>query len=155
MKVGNSMVVEIHFTLKNDSGEVIDKSEGKEPLIYLHGASDVVEGLEDALDELEKGDSFEVCVPPEKGYGLRDFRLVKEVPINRFPKEHELLEGSKFITEGPNGLQPIYVLEVRENTVLVDGNHELAGQNLHFSGTVVSVREATQQELQEGHIHHH
>ena len=72
MKVGNSMVVEIHYTLKNDAGEIIDSSEGQAPLAYLHGARNIVEGLEDALDEMEVDQEFNVTVPPKLGYGEKD-----------------------------------------------------------------------------------
>jgi len=153
MKVGNSMVVEIHYTLKNDAGEIIDSSEGQAPLAYLHGARNIVEGLEDALDEMEVNQEFNVTVPPKLGYGEKDKSMIGEVPKDRFPTDVELEVGMQFVTESPDGPHPIYVVEIKEDVVVVDGNHELAGQNLHFSGKVISVREATHEELHHGHAH--
>jgi FKBP-type peptidyl-prolyl cis-trans isomerase SlyD len=153
MKVGNSMVVEIHYTLKNDAGEVLDSSEGRDPLAYLHGAQNIVEGLEDALDELEVDAEFEVVVPPKTGYGERDDRLIGEVPKENFPEDVEVEVGMQFVSETPEGPRPIYVKEIKDEVIVVDGNHELAGQNLHFSGKVVSIREATPDECSHGHAH--
>jgi len=153
MKVGNSMVIEIHYTLKNDAGDVIDSSEGQEPLTYLHGANNIVEGLEDELDEKEAGDSFEISVPPEKGYGIKDVRLISDVPKDRFPTDVDIEVGMQFVSEGPEGPHPINIIEIKENSIVVDGNHELAGQTLHFSGKIVSVREGTPDELSHGHVH--
>jgi FKBP-type peptidyl-prolyl cis-trans isomerase SlyD len=152
MKVGNSKVIEIHYTIKDKFGDVIDSTEEEKPYAYLHGANNIVEGLEDALDELDVGSSFYVTVPPEKGYGVKDMRLINIVEKEIFPKEAKIAIGEKFITESQSGPLPVIIKEVFEKTVVIDGNHELAGQTLHYSGKVISVREANSNELYHGQV---
>lgn len=152
MKVGNSMVVEIDFTLKNSKGEIIDNTDAGKPLAYLHGAGNIIEGLEDALDELQVGSHFDIEIPPKKAHGVRDIHLINEVPKENFPKDLNLKVGEEFVIKSPKGTKAIHIKEIRENTVLVDGNHELAGQTLHYSGKIVSIREATENELKHGYI---
>lgn len=152
MKVGNSMVVEIHFTLKNSEGVVVDSTEGQEPFSYLHGANNIIEGLEDALDELDVDADFEVEIPPEKGYGIRDFRMVQDVPLSAFPKDAPVQVGEQFMVDSDQGPKPIFIKEVKEDSVIVDGNHPLAGERLFYKGKVVSVREADKNELYHGQV---
>ena len=147
------MVVTIDYTVKNDEGEVIDSSSGKQPLVYLHGASGIIQGLEDSLEDLHKGDSFQVTVQAEKGYGPINRRLISEVPKSRFPENADLSIGQVFIQNGPQGQRHLKVIEVKTETVVVDGNHPLAGKTLHFTGNIVDIREGTAGELQHGHAH--
>ncbi len=150
MKVGNSKVVEIHFTIEDKNGEVIEDTQSKEPYTYLHGANNIIEGLEDGLEQLEAGAEFDILVPPEKAYGPRDIRLIQEIPLNSFPKSAKVEEGEEFFVDSDQGPKPIYIKEVREKTVLVDGNHKLAGETLHYKGSILSVREADENELYHG-----
>ena len=152
MKVGNSMVVEIHYIMKNESGEVIDTTQDQDPIAYLHGANNIIEGLEDALDELEVGDDFDVSIPPEKSFGIQDMRLINTVDKSIFPEETKFEIGEQFMVESDQGPRPIVIKEVSDKTVVIDGNHELAGQTVHYSGTVVSIREANKNELYHGAV---
>lgn len=152
LKVGNAIVVTLDYTLKNDEGEVLDAS-SKAPLVYLHGAGNIIEGLEDGLEDLQIGDSFAVSVEAKKGYGPIDKRLITELPKTRFPEDAILEVGQQFVINGPNGQRQVKVVEVKEDAVVIDGNHHLAGKNLHFSGTIVDLREGSAAELQHGHSH--
>ena len=150
MKIGKSRVVEIHFTLKNESGEVLDTTVGEEPHAYLHGYGNLIQGMEDVLENLEVGSSFDESLAPEKAYGVVNEGLIKEIPRENFPPDFELQVGQQFMADTPNGQQAIYIKELREATVIIDGNHELAGETIYFSGEIVSIREATAQEIEQG-----
>jgi FKBP-type peptidyl-prolyl cis-trans isomerase SlyD len=131
MQIAENTVVQIHYTLKNATGDVIDSSQGQEPLAYLHGAGSIVEGLESALAGKTVGDKLDVTVEPERGYGDRRDDLVQT----------------------PWGEQPVTVMAVADDSVELDGNHPLAGETLNFSVEVVDVRQASEEELQHGHAH--
>lgn len=153
MNIAKDHVVSFHFTLKNDKGEVLESSNGQEPLVYLHGAKNIVPGLEEALTGKTKGDKLQVVLPPEKAYGQRDERLVQKVPRSEFPEPDKLQPGLQFQATHPDGVMVFTVISVDQNEVVVDGNPELAGQSLHFDIEVIDVRAATQEELDHGHVH--
>jgi FKBP-type peptidyl-prolyl cis-trans isomerase SlyD len=153
LKVGNAMVVSLHYTLKNDAGDVVDRSPEGQPLVYLHGGSNIIEGLEDGLEDLEAGAEFQVDVPSKKGYGEVQSRLISDLPKTRFPDPEKLELGQKFVIESPQGPKSIRIVEVKEDSVVVDANHDLAGQALHFAGSIVDIREGTPHELDHGHAH--
>jgi FKBP-type peptidyl-prolyl cis-trans isomerase SlyD len=153
MQVAEKHVVSIHFTLKDDEGEVLESSNGGEPLTYLHGSGGLIPGLEKALVGRKVGDKFQVVVPPEQGYGERDEKLLQRVPKNQFPEPDQLEEGMQFQVNGPRGPMVLTVLEIADTDVVVDGNPELAGETLHFDIEVTEVRPATADELAHGHAH--
>ena len=148
-------VVDIHYTLKSDEGEIIDTSDGKDPLGYLHGAGNIVPGLEKALTGKAVGDKVEVKVSPEDGYGTHNEKLVGEIP--RESLAHlggDLKEGTHLHAEdGQGGQQVLTVKKVTDESVHVDGNHPLADKNLNFAVEIMAVREATPEEKDHGHIH--
>jgi FKBP-type peptidyl-prolyl cis-trans isomerase SlyD len=147
-------VVTIDYTLPNDDGEVLDSSDGAEPLAYIHGASQIVPGLERALEGLEVGAVTEVVVSPEDGYGQPDPGGIFTIPRASFPPDLPLAVGDAFMGENDEGgAVPVRVVELRDDVVVVDANHPLAGVTLHFAVTVREVREATPDELQHGHPH--
>ena len=146
------MVVEIDFTLKNDKGELLESTHDKESYFYIHGSNRVVEGLEDGLEDLEVGSPFDFKVPPEKGYGMPDVRLISEVPFKEFPKSMTLKADKKLWVKNKNGRQLVKIKAMKENAAVVDYNHELAGETLHYVGKVISIREATPNELFNGEI---
>ena len=152
-KVGNAMVVSLSYTLKNDAGDIVDQSPEGQPLVYLHGASNIIEGLEDGLEDSEVGSEFQVDVPPKKGYGEIQPRLISDLPKTRFPEPDNITLGQKFVIESPQGPKSIKIVEIKDDSVVVDANHELAGQTLHFSGSIVDIREGTPHELNHGHAH--
>jgi FKBP-type peptidyl-prolyl cis-trans isomerase SlyD len=149
MQIGDKKVVRLDYTLRNAAGEVLDTSDGAEPLTYLHGASQIVPGLERALTGLRAGEATDVVVAPEDGYGQPDPEGVFGVPRAAFPVGAVLAVGESFIGEDEQGQAvPVRVVELREDTVIVDANHPLAGETLHFHVDVREVREATPAELE-------
>lgn len=151
MQIGRHSVVSIHYTLRNDSGEVLDSSNGQAPLVYLHGAENIVPGLEQALDGRGVGDKFEVAVPPALGYGEHDPQLLHQVPRSAFQGVDQIMPGMQFQAGGQGA--PVVVTAVTAETVTIDANHPLAGVRLNFSIEVVEVRESTDQERAHGHVH--
>lgn len=154
MQIADKAVVSIDYTLRNDEGEILDSSEGAQPLAYLHGAANIIPGLEQALLGKKAGDELEVSVEPEDAYGEFSLELVATLERSMFEGVEELLPGMQFHASAPDGgMQVVTVRDVDGDQVTVDGNHPLAGQRLHFKVKVVSVREATAEELDHGHAH--
>ncbi len=152
--IGDGMVVAFHYTLRDDEGEEIDRSEEGDPMEYLHGASNIVEGLEEALSGKSVGAAFAVIVPPEKGYGVRDEAAVVEVPREAFPEDADLDTGTEIVIENDDGeSESAWVSESDDQKVILDRNHPLAGYALHFEIAVASIRRATAEELAHGHPH--
>lgn len=147
MQVSENKVVSIHYTLKNDAGEVIDSSVGRAPLSYLHGIGDIIPGLEKALEGKSKGDRVDVSLVPEEAYGLRNEALIQTLPKSAFEMAGEIEPGMQFQVQTPVGSRILTVVEVYDDDVIVDGNHPLAGETLHFSVEIIDVREATAEEL--------
>jgi len=151
-KVGPDCVVQFQYTLKSDDGEIIDKSEGDAALGYLHGHSNIVPGLEKALEGKAVGDEVKVTVPPEEGYGEHDPNEVKKFPKDQFDFDPE--EGMIVQAQAPDGtVVPLQVTKVEDDGITLDSNHPLAGQTLNFEVKVVEIRAATEEELQHGHAH--
>jgi FKBP-type peptidyl-prolyl cis-trans isomerase SlyD len=154
MTIEKGKVVLIHFTLKDGTGEVIDTSEGRPPLPYLHGHGNLVPGVEEGLEGHVVGDKLDIEVPPEKGYGPREEDATAEVPRNAFPPDAHVFAGMQFQAEDENGnVGMIWVSEVRGTTIVIDRNHPLAGKTLHFSVEVTGIRDALPAELEHGHPH--
>lgn len=154
MKIANNCVVSIHYTLTNDAGKELDSSAGDKPLSYLHGAANIVSGLEGALEGCVAGDEFNVTVQPEQGYGNINPDLIQSVPRSAFDTVEDLQVGMQLqATDSKGEVHRIMVREVGEEIVAVDGNHPLAGQILHFAVKVAGVREATEEEIEHGHAH--
>jgi len=150
--IADGVVAIIHYTLKNDAGEVLDSSEGGDPLPYLHGASNIVPGLEKELTGLSVGDKKDVDVAPEEGYGLPNPAMIQDVPREAFPEDAEVEPGVQFLMQGEQGQPiPIWISAVEGDVVTIDANHPLAGQTLHFAIEVAGVRPATEQEQSQGH----
>jgi len=145
-------VVSIEYTLKNDQGEVLDKSEGHGPLVYLHGMGNLVPGLEKALEGKAAGDSLEVSLTPAEGYGQRDEKLLRKIPVRKI-QDKSPLPGMRYRAQMDDGYRIVLVHAVSGDYASIDANHPLAGQNLHFAVKVVEVREATEEELSHGHVH--
>ena len=152
MQATNEKVVSIDYTLKDDQGRVLDTSEGKQPLSYLHGKGNIIPGLEQALEGKSPGETLDVSIPPTAAYGERSPELAQSVPRDRFPEGTDVQVGQQFQVQTPQGVRMVTVAQVDENAVTVDGNHPLAGQTLNFNVTVTDVREPTSQELENGRI---
>jgi FKBP-type peptidyl-prolyl cis-trans isomerase SlyD len=144
--------VTIEYTLKDDAGKVIDSSEGGQPLTYLHGLGNLVAGLEKALEGQEPGPTLEVNLTAEEGYGHRDEKLVRKLPLRKLTDKNPQ-PGGRTRALFDDGYRLALVTAISGDYATVDGNHPLAGQPLHFTVKVLEVREATAEELQHGHAH--
>jgi len=153
MQIAKDKVVSIDYTLTGAGGEVIDSSQGQEPLTYLHGAGNIVPGLERALEGKSAGDEVDATVPPDQGYGQHNPALVQPVPRAQFPGVTDIAVGMQFQAQTNHGPRVVTVVGVDPDTVTVDANHPLAGETLSFAVKVVDVRDASQQELDHGHAH--
>lgn len=149
MKIAKHTVASIHYTLKDNSGKVLDSSAGHEPLYYLHGEGNLIPGMEEGLEGREKGNKLELKIKPEKGYGVRDEKLIQKLPRSAFGTE-KVQKGMQF--NSGNG-SVVTVTDVSLNQVTVDANHALAGLELNFSIEVIDVRTATTDEIAHGHVH--
>jgi FKBP-type peptidyl-prolyl cis-trans isomerase SlyD len=146
-------VVTIHYTLKDDAGAVLDSSAGGEPLAYIQGHGNLVPGLEKALEGKRDGENLAVSLAPADGYGVRDEALVRRVPKRTLQGSGEIKKGMQFQARTDGGMRLFTVTAVVGDMITLDGNHPLADQTLHFNVDVVSVREATSEELEHGHVH--
>ncbi|MHB1203654.1 MAG: FKBP-type peptidyl-prolyl cis-trans isomerase [Acidithiobacillus sp.] len=153
MIIAKDKVVTIDYTLTDEEGELIDSSEGEEPLIYLHGHHGIIPGLENALAGHRAGDNVQVSIPPEEGYGDWEEDLVEVVGVEDFDDPEELEVGMQFETMTEEGSKMATVIDIEGDDVTVDLNHPLAGMTLNFDVTVLGVRDATTEELAHGHVH--
>ena len=154
MKIANDCVVSIHYTLTDEAGQTLDSSAGGEPLTYLHGHGGIIPGLENELTDKAKGDTLKVVVQPEDGYGDFNPDMLQQVPREAFQGVDTIEAGMQFQAQGEGGqMQMVVVREVTDETVLVDGNHPLAGQVLNFDVSIEGVREASAEEIEHGHVH--
>jgi FKBP-type peptidyl-prolyl cis-trans isomerase SlyD len=153
MQISENSVVSFHYTLTDSTGKVIDSSQGNEPLTYLHGVGQIVPGLENALVGKIPGDKLDVEVAAEDGYGEHQEFMVQQVPREAFQGVDVIEPGMQFQAQTPQGGMTVTVTAVDDTTVTVDGNHPLAGQVLFFAVEVVSVRDATAEEREHGHVH--
>ncbi|NLX94753.1 MAG: peptidylprolyl isomerase [Rhodopirellula sp.] len=155
MHITDGKVVHIHYTLTDDTGEILDTSSGGEPLAYLHGAGNIISGLENALEGKTVGDTLTVVVPPEEGYGVRNAELVDTVSRLQFPNPEQVEVGVRFRVQIGDMMHIATVTDVVGDTVTFDMNHPLAGVTLSFDVAVVDVKDATPEELAHGHVHAH
>jgi FKBP-type peptidyl-prolyl cis-trans isomerase SlyD len=153
MKTIAGRVVAMHYTLTDDSGEVLDSSAGGEPLAYLHGHNNIVVGLEKALEGAEAGFKSRVIVAPAEGYGEKNLKAIFEEPRASFSPDMKLEPGMQIQGDGKHGPVAFTVIALTDTGVMLDGNHPLAGKTLHFDVEVVKVRKATADELAHGHVH--
>lgn len=153
MHITKNAVVSIDYTLTDNDGSVLDKSEGGAPLAYLHGAGNIIPGLEEALEGKAAGDQLQVSVLPEKGYGRRIEELHHKIPRKMFETKGEIKPGMRFHANGEHGTHTVTVTAVDTEHVTVDANHPMAGKTLNFDVRVVEVRAATDEELAHGHVH--
>ncbi|MGN1393559.1 MAG: peptidylprolyl isomerase [Succinivibrionaceae bacterium] len=152
MKITANTVVTIDFIVTDENGQVLDTTNGAEPMEVLIGHSNIVPGLEDALLGKEDGDRVEVTVAPDRAYGERHEDLVQTIDKSMFDGM-ELNVGDSFLADTDLGSKTIVVKEILDDSVVVDGNHPLAGLTLKFMVDVISVRDATDSEVEHGHVH--
>lgn len=154
MQVIKDAVASIHYTLKNDEGMVLDTSEGRDPLPYLHGAGNIVPGLEAALEGKTAGEEVQVRIEPAEAYGEKNDQMIQTIPREHMPEGVELQVGMQLQAQTPDGQAQVVTIVALTNTdVTLDGNHPLAGVALNFAVEIVEVRKATEEELTHGHVH--
>lgn len=146
-------VVTFHFTLHDPENRLLDTSSGGEPITYLEGAGQIIDGLEQALTAVEAGAKTRIQVPAAQAYGEHDPAQVGKIPRDRLPVGGELKVGDQFQTGPDRGAPVVTVVSVTDDEVELDANHPLAGVDLTFDVEVVSKREATPTELEHGHVH--
>lgn len=152
-KVVENSVVTLEYTLTVD-GEIIDSSDGAEPIQFIQGSGHIVRGLEQALYGLQVGESREVVVSPQDGFGLEDTDAIADVPRDEFPDDFPLQPGVELqLTNKEGDDLEAYIVSVSKKTVRLNFNHPLAGKELSFSIRIAGVRQATEGELDHGHVH--
>ena len=154
MQIADNFVVTLDYTLTDDQGTTIDSSEGRGDFSYLHGASNIIPGLEKALTGKAVGEELNVHVEPAEGYGERSEELIQTVARDMFETDQEISVGMQFHAQSSGGqMVVVTVTETTDEAVTVDGNHPLAGTPLNFAAKVMDIREASEEELAHGHVH--
>jgi len=153
MKIESNKVVQMHYHLTDEDKNVLDSSKGRDPLAYIHGVGNIIPGLEKQLTGKSVGDKVEAIVAPAEGYGERDENLMQVVPKSGFQGDEELQEGMRVQVGTEHGPAIASVAKIDGDDVTLDINHPLAGVTLHFDVEIMDVRDATQDELEHGHVH--
>ena len=147
-------VVNLNYVLTNEEGSVMDQSSEDQPFFYLHGFGNIIPGLENGLEGLSVGTKKDIQVQPNDGYGTRNDDLIMKVPKTQFPSDVEIEVGMQFQSQNQNGQPVVFeVIELSDSEITVDGNHPMAGKTLNFNIEVLTIREATKDELKHGHVH--
>lgn len=154
-QVADDVIVSLDYTLRLDDDQVIDSSEGGEPLEFIQGAGHIIPGLEKELYGMEVGEEKQVTVQPSDGYGERDESRIQTVGREAFQPGTELEPGMGVQMQDPQSGQVFQgtISQVNDDNVVIDFNHPLAGEALHFDVTIAGVRPATDEELSHGHVH--
>ena len=146
--IGDNLIVNIHYTLTDDDDKVLDSSTDFEPLVYLHGANNIIPGLENALTGKAEGDTLQVYIDPDEAYGASNPELIYTADIASFQNIDDIKVGMKFETRTPeDNMQLVTVIEIDGDLVTIDSNHPLAGLSLNFDVEIISVREPTPEEM--------
>ncbi len=153
MIIENGHVVSISYTLKDENGEIIDSSEGRDPLSFVQGAGSVIPGMEKAVMGKKEGDNFSVTIPSSEGYGDYNDELLFTLQKDKIDGIDSFEEGMQVQAQTKEGTQVLTVRDIHEESVEFDGNHPLAGKDLYFDISIEGIREATEEEQQHGHAH--
>jgi len=141
------LIYTLNYWLKNEKGDVVDTSEGGEPMVFMDGSRNVIQGMHKAVEGRKEGDKLEVLIPPELAYGKRISDLVSVVPASSFDGVQDVVKGMKFQTNTGGSAQVVHVTKVENDNVTIDANHPLAGLSLNFDIEIVKIREATELEV--------
>ena len=150
LTIDENKVVTFEYTLKNDSGEILDCSEDNGPITYLHGSGNIIPGLEAELEGKKVGDKFHASIEPEDGYGIRCEEFIQKIERERLSHLPKIEIGMQLQAYDEDGMQILTIVEISDTDVTLDGNHPLAGQKLHFDVEVTDMREATEEEIEFG-----
>lgn len=152
MNIEKNKVVTFHYTVFDADGSQVETSQGRDPLVILFGAGNIIPGLERALEGKTAGDRVDVTVAPSDAYGERDEGMIQRVPKKRFG-EAKLVPGQTLMVQTQQGPRMLTVVKVGMSVVDVDLNHPMAGKTLRFEAEVGEVRDATEEEIAHGHAH--
>ena len=153
MNIGPETVAIFHYTLRNEADEELETSRGSDPSAYLHGANNIISGLESAMEGKTAGDVFSATIAPEDAYGLRNPENTQRVPVKHLVYKGRLRAGQVAQLNTSEGMRPVTVTKVGRHSADIDTNHPLAGQTLTFDIEIVEVRAASPEELDHGHAH--
>lgn len=153
MEISKNKVVHIDYTLKDKEGSLIDTSKGHQPLAYIHGIGNLIPGLEKELEGKKVGDKIKAEISPADGYGKRDEQLIQKVPLEQFPESEKLKVGMQIQIHTNLGVGIGKIAGVSDKEISIDLNHPLADVELHFNVEIMSVREASEEEIQHGYVH--
>ncbi|MCS6870959.1 MAG: peptidylprolyl isomerase [Anaerolineae bacterium] len=152
--IQDNVVVALAYTLKLENGEIVDEADADNPLEYLHGANNIIPGLERALTGMRVGETKHIQVAPSDGYGDYDPEDVEVVPRHHFPSDAPLEVGTAItLADDDDNYIDAVVKAVSDESVTLDYNHPLAGKTLYFDVEVLNIRPATQEEIEHGHVH--
>jgi FKBP-type peptidyl-prolyl cis-trans isomerase SlyD len=157
MQVSHNHVITLHYQLKDDNQEILDKTyeedyDTGEPMVYLHGHRQMIRGFEDAIKGAEIGEKRDFMVMPTEGYGLRNVNNTQRIPTKYLKHEGKLSVGQTINVNTDNGVKPGTIIKVGKFNADVDMNHPLAGKNLHFNVEIINLRAATQEEIARGQV---
>jgi FKBP-type peptidyl-prolyl cis-trans isomerase SlyD len=144
-------IYSINYNLRNTEGVIVDTSKGGEPLTFIEGSGAVVKGVEKELSGRNPGDVLDVTVPPELAYGVHNPDYLQQVPMSLFDGVEDLVVGMKFQTNTGEQTQVVKIVKVEADSVTVDANHPLAGFTLLFDIEILSVRDASEEEIRLGY----
>jgi FKBP-type peptidyl-prolyl cis-trans isomerase SlyD len=153
LKIESGTVVSFHYTLRNEEGKELESSRGSEPSVYLHGANNIIRGLESAMTGRESGDIFSVSLAPAQAYGMRDPGRMQRVPVKHLAYRGKLEAGKVVQLNTSEGMRAVTVVKAGRHSADIDANHPLAGQTLTFDVEIVDLRPATPEEISHGHAH--
>ena len=153
MAVEDRKVVTFHYRLTDEEGTQIESSREREPMAYLHGYRNIIPGLEAAMAGKDEGDSFQVTVEPADAYGERNPDAVQRVPSKHFPEPKKLHPGDVVTLQTRRGPMQATIIKVGRFNIDIDTNHPLAGRTLTFDVEITGLRDATEEEIEHGHVH--
>ncbi|ALP52873.1 peptidylprolyl isomerase [Candidatus Tenderia electrophaga] len=153
MQLATNKVATIAYTLKDEQGTLIDQADKNQPFAFILGVGNIIPGLENALEGKTAGDQVSVTIEPAEAYGERDDNLKQTLSKEMFEGVDEVKPGMQFHAQTNQGMSVVTVTEVEGEDVTIDGNHPLAGVTLNFDVDVLEVRDATEEELEHGHVH--
>lgn len=151
--IAKDTAVKFNYTLKDDEGNIIDKSPEGQPLAYLHGHQNIIPGLEKQLEGKSAGEKVHAVIEPADAYGEYEETAVQRVPRENFQGVDDIQPGMQFQSESNGHVMLVTVTDVNDEEVTVDANHPLAGKRLTFDVEIQEVRAATEDELNHGHVH--
>ncbi len=155
MKIENNCVVELDYKLMDTKNQTWESSDEGGPWVYLHGHGELMPALEKELIGKGIGQKLKLELKPEEAYGPYEQDLCTQVPLEAFAEVNNLTEGMRLAAEGQDGVHAVTVKSITDETVTIDANHPLAGQAVKVEVKVLSVREASEEEISHGHVHQH